>query len=164
MAKDSSFDVVSEVDRQEVDNALNQAGKELSQRYDFKGTGTSINWQGDLEIRITSSAEQRVQAALDVFQEKCVKRGISLKALQLEPIKEAGGGTYKMDIKINQGIGEDKAKAIVKSLKQSGLKVQAAIQGEQVRVSGKTRDVLQEAIAHLKEADFGIPLQFTNYR
>ncbi|HEX9697560.1 MAG TPA: YajQ family cyclic di-GMP-binding protein [Actinomycetota bacterium] len=164
MAKDASFDVVSEVDRQEVDNALNQARKELSQRYDFKGTGTDITWQGDLEIQIVSSAEQRVQAALDVFQEKCVKRGISLKALGLSPIKEAGGNTYKQEIKINQGIAEEKAKAIVKSLKQSGLKVQAAIQGEQVRVSGKSRDLLQDAIQHLKDADFDIPLQFTNYR
>jgi uncharacterized protein YajQ (UPF0234 family) len=165
MAKDASFDVVSEVDRQEVDNALNQARKELSQRYDFKGTGTDIAWTGELDVEIVSSAEQRVQAALDVFKEKLVKRSVSLKALQTQPIREAGGGTYKQSIKINQGIADEKAKEIVKTLKQSGLKgVQAAIQADQVRVSGKSRDQLQEAIALLKDKDFGIPLQFTNYR
>ena len=164
MAKDASFDVVSEVDRQEVDNALNQARKELAQRYDFKGTNTNIEWTGDLEIAISSSGEQRVQAAMDAFKEKLVKRSVSLKALQADPIKKAGGNTYKQTIKINQGISDDKAREIVKSLKQSGIKVQAAIQGEQVRVSGKSRDLLQEAIGHLKENDFGIPLQFTNYR
>ncbi|MHB8512650.1 MAG: YajQ family cyclic di-GMP-binding protein [Actinomycetota bacterium] len=164
MAKDSSFDVVSEVDRQEVDNALNQASKELQQRYDFKGTDTHIAWAGELEITITSSAEQRVQAAMDVFKEKLVKRQVSLKAVQAEPIKEAGGGKYKQSLKINQGISDEKAKEIVKSLKQSGIKVQAAIQSDQVRVSGKSRDLLQDAIGLLKEKDFGIPLQFTNYR
>lgn len=164
MAKDASFDVVSETDRQEVDNALNQTKKELQQRYDFKGTGTDIDWQGELEIQVVSSAEQRVQAAVDAFKEKCVKRSVSLKALQLDPIKEAGGNTYKQTIKINQGIATEKAKDIVKSLKSSGLKVQAAIQEQQVRVTGKSRDVLQDAITHLKEQDFGIPLQFTNYR
>lgn len=164
MAKDSSFDVVSEVDRQEVDNALNQTRKELTQRYDFKGTGTDIKWAGDLDIDIVSSGEQRVQAAMDAFKEKLVKRSVSLKAIQAEPIKEAGGSTYKQTMKINQGISDEKAKEIVKSLKQSGIKVQAAIQGEQVRVSGKSRDLLQDAITHLKEKDFGIPLQFTNYR
>lgn len=164
MAKDASFDIVSEVERQEVDNALNQTRKELQQRYDFKGTGTDIEWKGDLEIEVVSSAEQRVQAAVDAFKEKCIKRSVSLKALQLQPIKEAGGGNYRQQIKINQGIADDKAKEIVKALKGSGIKVQAAIQADQVRVSGKSRDLLQDAIAFLKEKDFDIPLQFTNYR
>jgi cyclic-di-GMP-binding protein len=164
MAKDASFDVVSEVDRQEVDNALNQARKEISQRFDFKGTETDLAWTGDLEIELTSSAEGRMQAALDVFKEKCVKRSVPLKSLQPEEVKPAGGNTFKQVIKINKGIDTDKAREIVKALKQSGIKVQAAIQDEQVRVSGKSRDLLQDAIALLKEKDFGIPLQFTNYR
>lgn len=164
MAKDASFDVVSEVDRQEVDNALNQTRKELAQRFDFKGTGTDIEWKGELEVELTSSAEARIQAALEVFKEKCVKRTVPLKALQIQPVKEAGGNTYKQTLTINQGIADEKAKEIVKALKGSGLKVQASIQSDQVRVSGKSRDSLQDAIALLKEKDFGIPLQFTNYR
>ena len=164
MAKDSSFDVVSEVDRQEVDNALNQARKEISQRFDFKGTDTDIEWTGELEIELTSSAEGRMQAALDVLKEKCTKRHVPLKSLQTEDVKPAGGNTYKQVIKINKGIDTEKAREIVKALKQSGIKVQAAIQDDQVRVSGKSRDLLQDAIALLKEKDFGIPLQFVNYR
>jgi uncharacterized protein YajQ (UPF0234 family) len=164
MAKDSSFDVVSEVDRQEVDNALNQARKELLQRFDFKGTGTDVVWAGDLEVEIHSSADGRLQAALEVFKEKCIRRSVPLKALQIQEAKPAGGGTFKQAITINQGIADEKAREIVKALKQSGIKVQASVQGDQVRVSGKSKDALQNAIALLKEKDFGIPLQFANYR
>jgi uncharacterized protein YajQ (UPF0234 family) len=165
MAKDSSFDVVSEVDRQEVDNALNQARKELQQRFDFKGTGADISWTGDLELKIEANAEQRVTAALDVFKEKLVKRHVSLKVLQHEGAKPTGGNAYKIDIKINQGIADEKAREIVKSVKSANLKgVQVAIQGEQLRVSAKSRDALQDVISLLKDKDFGIPLQFTNYR
>lgn len=165
MAKDSSFDVVSEIDRQEVDNALNQARKELQQRFDFKGTGADIAWSGELEVAISANAEQRVQAALEVFKEKCIRREVSLKALQYGEIKPTGGGAFKLTITINKGIADEKAREIVKTVKAANLKgVQVAIQGDQLRVSGKTRDALQNVIALLKEKDFGIPLQFTNYR
>jgi len=165
MAKDSSFDVVSEIDRQEVDNALNQARKELQQRFDFKGTGADVAWSGELEVTISANAEQRVQAALEVFKEKCVRREVSLKALQCGEIKPTGGGAFKLLIAINKGIADEKAREIVKTVKAANLKgVQVAIQGDQLRVSGKTRDALQSVIALLKEKDFGIPLQFTNYR
>ncbi|MFP5225293.1 MAG: YajQ family cyclic di-GMP-binding protein [Actinomycetota bacterium] len=165
MAKDSSFDVVSVVDRQEVDNAVNQANKELSQRFDFKGTGAEVTWTGDLGLQIDANSDHRVLAALDVLKEKLIKRGVSTKVLQhdAEP-KPAGGNTYRMAITINQGISTDKAKEIVKKIKDQKLKVQASIQGDQVRVSSKSRDELQTVIGLLKDQDFGIPLQFENYR
>jgi hypothetical protein len=165
MAKDSSFDVVSEVDRQEVDNALNQTSKELVQRFDFKGTGAKVEWTGDLAIRISAGTEDRALAALEVLKEKAVKRKISLKALDAGPPTPTGGGGTKVDVTIVQGINQDKARAIVKAIKDAKLKsVQSAVQGEQVRVSAKSKDALQETIALLKETDFGIPLQFVNYR
>ena len=161
---DPSFDVVSKVDRQEVDNALNQAAKEIANRYDFKDTGSSIAWSGE-KVEIKSSSDQRVKAVLDVFMEKLVKRGISLKALQHGDPQPAGGNTSKMTVEINQGIDDEKAKAIAKKVRAEGPKgVQAQIQGDQLRVSGKKKDDLQAVIALLKDADFGIPLQFTNYR
>jgi uncharacterized protein YajQ (UPF0234 family) len=165
MAKDSSFDVVSKVDRQEIDNALNQARKELHQRFDFKGTDADIKWTGDLSLEIHTNAEHRTQAALDVFKEKVVKRQVSLKALKPSAIKPTGGGGFKIDVDINQGIADEKAREIVKTVKQANIKgVQVAIQGDQLRVSGKSRDALQEAIQVMKDKDFGIPLQFENYR
>jgi uncharacterized protein YajQ (UPF0234 family) len=165
MAKDASFDVVSEVDRQEVDNALNQARKELQQRFDFKGTDAKIDWTDKLKIDISANAEHRVTAALDVFKEKIVKRHISLKALQTSPVKPTGGGGFKIEVEINQGIADEKAREIVKTVKAANIKgLQVAIQGEQLRVSGKSRDSLQEAIQVMKDKDFGIPLQFVNYR
>lgn len=164
MAKDSSFDVVSKVDRQEVDNALNQARKEMTQRFDFKGTGSDVVWTGDLTIEIRSKSDHRAKAALEVLKERCIKRNVPLKALQPGEIKPTGGGGFKIEIAINQGIADEKAREIVKALKQSKLKVQAAIQSDQVRVSSRSRDDLQSAIGVLKERDFGIPLQFINYR
>jgi cyclic-di-GMP-binding protein len=165
MAKDASFDVVSEVDRQEVDNALNQARKELQQRFDFKGTDAKIEWTDKLKLEISANAEHRVTAALDVFKEKIVKRHISLKALQTSPVKPTGGGGFKIEVEINQGIADEKAREIVKTVKAANIKgLQVAIQGEQLRVSGKSRDSLQEAIQVMKDKDFGIPLQFVNYR
>lgn len=163
MAKDSSFDVVSEVDRQEVDNAMNQARKELLQRFDFKGTGADISWAGDLSLEISANAEQRVKAAYEVFKEKCVKRSVSLKALTVSEPRPSGGA-FKVTVDVNQGISDEKARAIVKTIKDAKLKVQASIQGDQVRVSGQKKDDLQAVIGLLKEKDFGIPLQFTNYR
>jgi uncharacterized protein YajQ (UPF0234 family) len=165
MAKDASFDVVSEVDRQEVDNALNQARKELQQRFDFKGTDAKIDWTDKLKLEISANAEHRVTAALDVFKEKIIKRHISLKALNTGPVKPTGGGGFKIEIEINQGIADEKAREIVKAVKAANIKgLQVAIQGEQLRVSGKSRDSLQEAIQVMKDNDFGIPLQFVNYR
>ena len=164
MAKDSSFDVVSKVDRQEVDNALNQTKKELQTRFDFKGTGAEIAWTGELQIELKANTDHRVTAGVDVFKEKCVKRQVPLKALQIGALKETGGGGFKITIDVNQGISTEKAREMVKALKQSGMKVQSSIQEDHLRVSGKSKDVLQSAIAFLKEQDFGIPLQFDNYR
>jgi cyclic-di-GMP-binding protein len=160
---DASFDVVSKVDMQEVDNALNQARKELAQRFDFKGTGTSVEWSGK-EILIASKTEQRAMAALDVLKEKLVKRSVSLKALDASDPKPAGGGTYRIECRLIEGIPEEKAKALAKTLRQSKLKIQAQVQGDQLRVTGKSRDDLQRAIALLKDNDEGLALQFTNYR
>ncbi|PXY32104.1 YajQ family cyclic di-GMP-binding protein [Prauserella muralis] len=161
---DPSFDVVSKVDRQEVDNALNQAGKELSTRFDFRGTGARIEWSGDETITIEAETEERVRAAVDVFKEKLVKRGISLKAFEAgEPA--VSGKVHKVHGKVLEGIASDKAKAIAKYIRDEGPKgVQAQIQGDQLRVSGKKKDHLQEVISLLKNKDFGIALQFINYR
>lgn len=165
MAKDSSFDVVSEVDRQEVDNALNQAKKEIQQRFDFKGTDASIEWLEELKIEIRANAEDRCSAALDVFHDKCVKRQVPWKSIKHSEIKPTGGKSFKIDIEVLKGIADEKAREITKALKTRNIKgIQVAIQGDQLRVSGKSRDALQEAIAFLKESDFGVALQFTNYR
>ena len=161
---DPSFDVVSKVDRQEVDNALNQAAKELGTRFDFRGTGTTISWAGEEAIAIESETEERALAAVEVFKEKLIKRSISLKAFEAgEPA--LSGKIYKISGKILQGIASDKAKQIAKFIRDEGPKgVQAQIQGDQLRVSGKKKDQLQEVIALLKGKDFEIALQFTNYR
>ncbi|GAB3380674.1 YajQ family cyclic di-GMP-binding protein [Amycolatopsis echigonensis] len=161
---DPSFDVVSKVDRQEVDNALNQASKELGTRFDFRGTGTGISWSGEEAITIESETEERALAAVEVFKEKLIKRNISLKAFEAgEPA--ISGKTYKISGKILQGIASDKAKQIAKFIRDEGPKgVQAQIQGDQLRVSGKKKDQLQEVISLLKGKDFEIALQFTNYR
>jgi cyclic-di-GMP-binding protein len=162
---DASFDVVSKVDRQEVDNALNQAAKEIGQRFDFKGTGASIAWSGEDGVVVTANSDERATAVLDVFRERLVKRGVSLKALDAQDPQPAGGGTSRLTASIRQGIDSDKARDIVKAVKGSGLKgVQAAVQGETVRISSKKRDDLQRVIALLKDGDYGIPLQFENYR
>ncbi|MET7996482.1 YajQ family cyclic di-GMP-binding protein [Amycolatopsis sp. NPDC005232] len=161
---DPSFDVVSKVDRQEVDNALNQASKELGTRFDFRGTGTSIDWSGEEALTIESETEERALAAVEVFKEKLIKRSISLKAFEAgEPA--LSGKIYKIGGKILQGIASDKAKQIAKFIRDEGPKgVQAQIQGDQLRVSGKKKDQLQDVIALLKGKDFEIALQFTNYR
>lgn len=158
-----SFDIVSEVDAQEVRNALDQARREITTRFDFKNTGTEIKHE-DGVIEIRSSSEGRVKAALDVVKEKMVRRDVSLKALQEGRIDPAAGGNFKQAITIVHGIGEEKGRAINKFIKGLGLRVQAQTQGEQVRVSAKSKDDLQAVIRALKEQDFGIPLQFTNYR
>ena len=161
---DSSFDVVSKVERQEVDNALNQAAKELAQRFDFRGTNTSIAWAGELGVTIQADTEERVRAALEVFKEKLIKRGVSLKALDAgDP--QASGKNYRLSATIQQGIDTDKARAIAKKVRDEAPRgVQAQVQGDQLRVTAKKKDDLQAVIALLKESDFGIALQFTNYR
>jgi len=161
---DPSFDVVSKVDRQEVDNALNQAAKELSQRFDFRGTNASIDWSGELGVTIKADSEERAKAALDVFKEKLVKRSISLKAFDAGEAK-ASGKQYVISGTLKQGISQDDAKKITKLIRDEGPKgVQAQIQGDQLRVSGKKKDQLQDVIGLLKNADLGVALQFTNYR
>jgi uncharacterized protein YajQ (UPF0234 family) len=162
---DSSFDVVSKVDRQEVDNALNQAAKEVGQRFDFKGTGASITWSGESGVEIKANSDDRVRAVLDVFKERLIKRSVSLKALDHGDPQPAAGGTSHLVVTIKQGIDDEKARAIVKRIKSDGPKgVQSQIQGDAVRVSAKKKDDLQAVISLLREADFGIPLQFQNYR
>jgi uncharacterized protein YajQ (UPF0234 family) len=167
MAKESSFDVVSEVDLQEVRNAVDQAQREISQRFDFKGTGSGVELSKDGErdtIVVKSNTEQKVKDCVKVLEEKLVKRKVALKALQRGDIEPAAGGTARQVLTLNQGISTEKAREIVKQIKGMKIKAQAAIQGEQVRVSSKSRDTLQEVIEALKAEDFGIPLQFTNYR
>jgi uncharacterized protein YajQ (UPF0234 family) len=162
---DSSFDVVSKVDRQEVDNAVNQAAKEVGQRFDFKNTGASITWSGEAGVEIKANSDDRVKAVLDVFKERLIKRNVSLKALDHGDPEAAAGGTSRLLVTIRQGIDDEKARAIVKRIKADGPKgVQSQVQGDTVRVSSKKRDDLQIVIAMLREADFGIPLQFQNYR
>ena len=164
MASAASFDIVSKVDRQEVDNALHQAEKELNQRFDFRGTGAEIKWSGENAVSLQAETEDRVRAALEVFKDKLVKRNISLKALDASDPRSSGR-TYKIDCTIIQGIDSEKAKAISKKIRDEGPKgIQAQIQGDQLRVSGKKKDELQAVITLLKQSDFGIALQFTNYR
>ena len=161
---DPSFDIVSKVDRQELDNAVNQAAKEIGTRFDLRGTGAEVTLSGDSAVGIVAETEDRARAALDVLKDKLVKRHISLKSLDAgEP--KLSGKVYKIDCKIIQGIDADKAKAISKKIRDDGPKgVQAQIQGDQLRVTGKKRDDLQAVIALLKQADLGVALQFTNYR
>jgi uncharacterized protein YajQ (UPF0234 family) len=162
---DSSFDIVSKVDRQEVDNALNQAAKEISQRYDFKNVGASIAWSGDTILMVANSAE-RVLAILDVFETKLIKRGISLKALDTgdkEP--KPSGKEYRLSASIKEGLSGENAKKITKLVRDEGPKgVKTQITGDEVRVTSKSRDDLQAVIALLKGADLDVALQFTNYR
>ena len=164
MASESSFDVVSKVDRQEVDNALNQAAKEVAQRYDFKGTDASVRWSGEDVIRIEANSEERCTAVLDVLQTKLIKRGVSLKALESgEP--RASGKTYLLDSTLKEGLSQEVAKKIGKLVRDEGPKgVKAQITGDEMRVSAKSRDDLQEVIALLKGADLDVALQFVNYR
>ncbi|MEV5278599.1 MULTISPECIES: YajQ family cyclic di-GMP-binding protein [unclassified Streptomyces] len=160
---DSSFDIVSKVERQEVDNALNQAAKEISQRYDFKGTDASIAWSGE-KILMQANGEERVKAILDIFESKLIKRGISLKSLDAgEP--QLSGKEYKIFASIEEGISQDNAKKVAKAIRDEGPKgVKAQVQGDELRVSSKSRDDLQAVQALLKGKDFDFALQFVNYR
>jgi cyclic-di-GMP-binding protein len=163
VASDSSFDVVSKVDRQEVDNALNQAAKEVSQRYDFKNTGASIAWSGET-VLIKANSEERAAAVLDVFQTKLIKRGVSLKVLDTgEP--KLSGKEYRLESDIKEGLSQENAKKIGKIIREEGPKgVKTQITGDELRVTSKSRDDLQTIIALLKDADLDVALQFVNYR
>jgi uncharacterized protein YajQ (UPF0234 family) len=164
MASESSFDIVSKVDRQEIDNALNQAAKELSQRFDFKGTGASIEWQGEMGVEIRANSEERAKAALDVFKDKLVKRKVSLKHLETgDPA--ASGKEYKISGTLSQGITQENAKKISKMIRDEGPKgVKSQIQGDELRVSSKSRDDLQAVQRLLDGKDLDVALQYVNYR
>ncbi|MFI6293668.1 YajQ family cyclic di-GMP-binding protein [Nonomuraea sp. NPDC050790] len=161
---DSSFDIVSKIDHQEVDNALNQTVKEIGHRFDFKNTGASISWSGQQNIEIKANSEERANAALDVFKEKIIKRGLSLKILDSgEP--KLSGKEYRMMIALKEGIDQENAKKISKMIRDEGPKgIKAQIQGEELRVSSKKKDDLQDVITLLKGKDLDIALQFVNYR
>ncbi len=163
MAKENSFDIVSKTDYAEVTNALNQTSKEITQRFDFKGSKAAVELNGK-DLILSAEDETKLRNMNDILQSKFVKRGISLKALDYQKIEPAAGGTVRQTVKIQQGIPIEKAKEVVKFIKDSKAKVQASIQGETVRVSGKDRDTLQDIIAKLKAKDFGIDMQFDNYR
>jgi len=165
MADTYSFDIVSEIDWQEVDNAINQARKEILQRYDFKGSKSTIEYsQKDKTITIMGDDDYKTKAIIDMLQNKFVKRSIPLKSMKYKPEEQASGGMIRQLIEVQQGISKDNAKLIVKIIKDSKLKVQAAIQDEQVRVSSRDKDLLQEAIALVKGAELDFAVQFTNYR
>ncbi len=160
---DSSFDIVSKVDHQEVDNALNQAAKEISQRFDFKNVGASIAWSGE-KVEMRANSEERVKAILDVFQTKLIKRGISLKSLKAED-PALSGKEYRLSADIEQGISQDNAKKVSKIIRDEGPKsVKAQIQGDELRVSSKSRDDLQAVQALIKGKEFDFAVQFVNYR
>ena len=163
MAQQNSFDIVSQVDRAEVTNAINQTVKEVRQRFDFKGSSASVDLEEN-DLLLTAEDDTKLRNMNDILQQKLVRRGVPLKALSYGNVEPAAGGTVRQRAAIQQGIPQDKAKEIVKVIKDSKVKVQASIQGDVVRVSGKDRDVLQEVIAKLKSNDFGINMQFTNYR
>jgi cyclic-di-GMP-binding protein len=165
MAADNSFDVVSKVDPQELANAIQQALKEIHTRYDLKDSKSNITLEEkDTVIVLTSADDFKLKAVTDVFQGKLVKRGVSLKAMTYGAIEPAAGGTVRQKVTLQQGIAGDKAKQIVQLIKNSKMKVQASIQGDVVRISGKDRDTLQQAISLLRQQDLGIDLQFTNFR
>lgn len=164
MAKDNfSFDIVSEVDGAEVTNAVDQARREVATRFDFKDTGTTVDLDADL-IELRSSTESRLKAALEVVKDKMVRREISLKALSEGPVLPAARGTYRQNLHVNRGISDEKARDLTKFVKGLGVKVQSQVQKDQVRITGKKKDDLQAVIRAIKDHDFGIPLQFTNFR
>ncbi len=164
MASESSFDIVSRFDRQEVDNALNQAAKEIGTRFDFRGVGASIAWSGQNGIEVRANSEERAKAVLDVFKDKLVKRGVSLKVLDVgEP--KLSGKEYRLGVGLQQGISQESAKKLAKIVRDEGPKgVRVQVQGEELRVSSKKKDDLQTVIALLKGQEFDFALQFVNYR
>jgi hypothetical protein len=164
MAADSSFDVVSKVDIQEVKNAIDQASKEVNARFDLKSSKSTITLEGNETVQLASQDEYTIKAVTDILQAKFVKRGVSLKNLDYEKIEPAANSSVRQKIKLKQGVNSDAAKKIVAAIKDAKVKANASIQGDTVRVSSKDRDTLQSVIALLRGKDFGIDLQFTNYR
>lgn len=164
MAADNSFDVVSKVDLQEVRNAVEQASKEVHARFDLKNSNSEIKIEGEDALQLASGDEYKLKAVVEILQQKLVKRGVSLKNLTYGKVEAAAGSSVRQKITLQQGISTEKAKEIVRLIKDSKKKVQASIQGDTVRITGKDRDTLQEAIALLRGHDFGLELQFTNYR
>jgi len=163
MAQQNSFDIVSEVDAAEVANALNQTIKEVRQRFDFKGSSATVVMEKN-ELVLSAEDETKLRNMNDILQQKLVRRSVPLKAFSYGNIEPAAGGTVRQRVAIQEGIPQDKAKEVVKFIKDSKTKVQASIQGDVVRVSGRDRDTLQDIIGKLKSQDFGIHMQFTNYR
>ena len=163
MAQQNSFDIVSEVDRAEITNAINQTIKEVRQRFDFKGSNATVALE-EKDLLLTAEDETRLRNMNDILQQKLVRRSVPLKAFEYGKVEPAAGGTVRQRVAIQQGIPQDKAKEIVKFIKDTKAKVQASIQGDIVRITGKDRDTLQDIIAKLKAKDFGINMQFTNYR
>ena len=164
MAQQNTFDIVSEIDHAEVVNAVNQAMKEVHTRFDFKGSKSDIELEGQEAIVLTSDDEYKLKSLNDILQTKLVKRSVPLKGLTYGRVESALGGTVRQRIALQQGIPQEKAKEIIKSIKDTKLKVQSSIQGDAVRVAGRDRDTLQEVITALRDHDFGIDMQFTNYR
>lgn len=165
MASDSSFDIVSKIELPEVQNAVDQSIKEIAQRYDFKGSVSKIEFnQKDGKLILTSDDEFKLKSVVDVLQSKLIKRGVPIKNLEYGKVESASGGTARQEIKLQQGIPQEKAKEIVKTIKGMKMKVQAQIREDEVRVSAKKLDDLQTVIAELKGKDFGVELQFDNYR
>lgn len=163
MAQQNSFDVTSKVDHAEVTNAINQTTKEIGQRFDFKGSKAAVALEAN-ELVLTAEDETKLRNMNDILQQKLVRRQVPLKALEYGKVEPAAGGTVRQKVALQQGIPQEKAKEIVRFIKDSKAKVQAAIQGDMVRITGKDRDTLQDVIAKLKGKDFGIDMQFTNYR
>ena len=165
MPQDFSFDVVSRVDFQEVANAVQQASKEIATRFDFRGSTSKIDWE-EKELALTLSSEDagKLKSVVDILETRLVKRGIAVKALDFGKVEPAAGASVRQVVKVQQGIPSEKAKAIVRTIKDRKLKVQASIQADQVRVSGRDKDDLQATMALIRGEDFGLPLQFTNYR
>jgi cyclic-di-GMP-binding protein len=161
---DASFDIEAGVDRQEVDNAINQAAREVATRFDFKDTDTVITWAGDEAIQVESASEDRVNAALEVLKDKCVKRKVSLKALDIGEPRDVSGGRSRVDITLVSELPAPLAKQIIKDIKATKLKVTPTNMGDHIRVSGKKRDDLQEIQAMVKSKDHDAPLRFTNYK
>lgn len=165
MAETSSFDITATVEKQEVKNAVEQTMKELGQRFDFKGSRAAVTFnEKDSVLQVTADDDYKLKATIDILKGKCVKRHVSLKALSYGKVEQSLGGTVRQQITVQNGIADDQAKAIAKSIKESRLKAQVQIQGDHVRVQSKSKDELQAVIGFLKERDFGIDLQFGNYR
>ena len=165
MAQEFTFDVVSKVDLQEVSNAVQQAAKEIGTRFDFRGSKSRIDWnEKELALTLTSDDESKLKSVVDILETRLVKRGIAVKSLDYGKVEPAAGATVRQVAKVQQGIPTEKAKEIVKAIKDQKLKVQASIQADQVRIAGKSKDELQTVMGLLRGRDFGVPLQFTNYR